>query len=135
MVTTDFDCQMCGACCVSRAWARGQDGLSFVDLTSTKDIKRMGKRLPVLTEPNFKSPTGLSMRVKGNPSSNQSRCVCLEGAVGRHVTCLSYTVRPDICRAFEPGSAECRLARQMVFGPGCEVRGCQRFYAHTHTKP
>lgn len=135
MPTQEIDCQKCGACCLSRAWARGQSGLSFVDLTSKRDIKRMGRRLLILTEPNHLSPTGLSMRVKGNPASNQSRCVCLEGTAGRHVECLSYKIRPDICRAFEPGSKDCLLARQMVFGPGCEVKGCQLFYMHTHTNP
>jgi Fe-S-cluster containining protein len=43
------------------------------------------------------------------------RCSALAGKVGVATTCLAYAVRPDVCRACEPGDGECTLARR-AFG-------------------
>ena len=110
------ECQTCGACCTSRAWGRGEKGLSFVDLTTKRDIKRMGKLLPVLTEPNYLSPTGLSMKIRGAPESRSSRCVALFGVVGKDVSCEAYEWRPAICRDFDAGSDLCHEVRKLVLG-------------------
>ena len=38
-------------------------------------------------------------------------CPFLAGTIGRVVRCTIYDRRPDGCRAFEPGSTECREYR------------------------
>lgn len=45
----------------------------------------------------------------------EGRCVCmaLSGQVGSKVACDIYEQRPDVCRNFPIGSAQCISARQM----------------------
>jgi Fe-S-cluster containining protein len=40
-----------------------------------------------------------------------NRCTALAGEVGKHVGCTIYGLRPDVCRACQPGDAECNTAR------------------------
>jgi hypothetical protein len=40
------------------------------------------------------------------------RCSALVGEVGASTSCAIYAVRPDVCRACEPGDEACRMARQ-----------------------
>jgi hypothetical protein len=85
------DCRTCGACCAfSREWPRfttEDDGdldripRAFVD-------NRLGR-----------------MRCDGD------RCVALVGEVGIATSCAVYAVRPEVCRACEPGDDACRMAR------------------------
>jgi Fe-S-cluster containining protein len=39
------------------------------------------------------------------------RCSALLGEVGVATSCRIYSVRPDVCRACEPGDDACRIAR------------------------
>jgi Fe-S-cluster containining protein len=48
---------------------------------------------------------GRGMRCDGE------RCSALSGKVGVGASCQIYEVRPDVCRACNPGDDECRIAR------------------------
>ena len=39
------------------------------------------------------------------------RCAALMGRVGIATSCAVYDVRPDVCRACEPGDDACQIAR------------------------
>lgn len=40
------------------------------------------------------------------------RCAALDGRIGRSTACMIYDVRPEVCRACQPGDEECHLARR-----------------------
>lgn len=85
-------CRTCGACCAFDShWP------SFTT-DSDGDIAAI--------PPAYVNAENTGMHCIGN------RCSALEGKVGAATTCLAYAVRPDVCRACEPGNAECSLARQ-----------------------
>ena len=46
------------------------------------------------------------------------RCSALMGEVGVSTSCAIYPVRPDVCRACEPGDDACRMARSK-YGLAC----------------
>jgi uncharacterized protein len=85
-------CQSCGACCsYSAEWPR----------FSTEDDSALD-RIPG----KFVRPDLSGMACAGD------RCLALAGEVGRHATCTIYDLRPDVCRACQPGDEECLIARQ-----------------------
>lgn len=87
-----FDCQSCGACCAySDTWPEFDDN-------DTCDG---------IPEELCDCDTG-RMRCIGN------RCIALIGQLGVHVSCTIYANRPNVCREFEPGSAECRRVRKTL---------------------
>jgi Fe-S-cluster containining protein len=95
------DCRGCGACCYG-------DELWVHVLAS--DDERLGeervRHLTVLTE-HGRGYVARSMKMVGG------RCVAFrdrldDGSSG----CSIYDARPDICRAFEAGSPDCRAARR-----------------------
>jgi len=45
------------------------------------------------------------------PTSPTS-CTALVGEVGIATSCAIYAVRPEVCRACEPGDEACRMARR-----------------------
>ena len=47
-----------------------------------------------------------TMRCAGN------RCVALDGEIGVATACTIYAVRPEVCRACQPGDDSCMLARR-----------------------
>ena len=82
-------CQACGACCAySPEWPR-------FTLEDDEAIARIPERFVTLK----------GMRCDGD------RCSALQGAVGASVSCLVYSVRPDVCRACVIGDDACRMAR------------------------
>ena len=84
-------CQGCGACCsFSRDWPR----------FTTEDDADLD-RIPH----EFADHDAGYMRCKGD------RCAALEGEVGVSTSCAIYSVRPDVCRAYQPGDEACQLAR------------------------
>jgi Fe-S-cluster containining protein len=84
-------CRTCGACCsFSRDWPR---------FTTEDDVDL--DRIP-----NEFVDHGL-----GRLRCNGDRCTALVGEVGVSTSCAIYSVRPDVCRACEPGDEACRLAR------------------------
>lgn len=92
MALPDDLCQSCGACCATDAsWPR-------FTLEDDDALARIPEALV--------SACGSGMRCDGD------RCCALQGVVGESTACGVYAVRPDVCRACEPGDAECLMARR-----------------------
>ena len=90
-------CQSCGACCAySRDWPR-------FGLESEAQIAAIPR--------DYVDDARGTMRCAGD------RCMALSGEVGVKTACTLYAVRPEVCRACEPGDASCTLARAR-FGLG-----------------
>ena len=84
-------CQTCGACCsYSAEWPR----FSLED----------DGALALIPEQFVDESLG-RMRCIGD------RCSALAGVVGVATACTIYAVRPDVCRACQPGDDECLTAR------------------------
>ena len=84
-------CQACGACCdTSRDWPR----------FSTESEAELAAIPEELVDPGLGR-----MRCEGE------RCAALEGRVGVATRCRIYAIRPDVCRACQPGDPECEIAR------------------------
>src|SRR5687767_197903 len=105
-----FDCQSCGACCLS-PW----DAVGYVRLNDG-DVDRLASTgLPVIAEeqPGWDGePEPLCRLATVHDERRQRVCVALGGTAGEHCSCGVYEVRPDACRRFEAGSALCRAARR-----------------------
>jgi hypothetical protein len=87
----DVDCQSCGACCACDPdWPR-------FSLESDEQLDRI--------------PAALVDDGLGRMRWTGDRCAALAGVVGERVACTIYDIRPDVCRACEPGDDACRLAR------------------------
>lgn len=85
-------CQACGACCAySRSWPR-------FTLEEDADIDR----IPVA----YISDDLAGMRCIGD------RCSALAGEIGVATSCTVYSIRPEVCRACQPGDDACQMARQ-----------------------
>jgi Fe-S-cluster containining protein len=81
----------CGACCAfSKEWPR----------FSTEDDADLDR-----------IPAEFIDRQLGGIRCDGNRCSALVGEVGVATTCRIYSIRPDVCRACEPGDDACRLAR------------------------
>lgn len=90
-LSTELDCQACGACCsYSSEWPRfSTESEADLDL------------LPAY----FVAADQTGMRCDGE------RCSALSGTVGSYVSCMVYDIRPDVCRACLPGDEACSMAR------------------------
>ncbi len=85
-------CQSCGACCAySREWPR-------FTTESESDLERIP---PALVDDSL-----------GRMRCNGDRCAALIGEVGVATSCSIYEIRPEVCRACEPGDDACLMARQ-----------------------
>jgi Fe-S-cluster containining protein len=83
-------CQSCGACCsFDASWPR-----------FTLEDDAAIARIPA----KFVARSG--MRCVGD------RCSALLGEVGKSTACSIYDIRPDVCRACEPGDDACNMARR-----------------------
>ncbi|HEU4827165.1 MAG TPA: YkgJ family cysteine cluster protein [Dongiaceae bacterium] len=84
-------CRACGACCsFARDWPR----------FSTEDESDLARIPSTLVAADL-----AGMRCDGN------RCSALVGKVGVATSCTVYDIRPVVCRACEPGSEACGMAR------------------------
>ena len=92
-------CRKCGACCVSP-----YDSDRYVDLDEDDPA-----RFSLLFRKH--AVVGRSLRTKHDAAGN-CVCVALRGTVGQRVSCSVYENRPRVCRAFRPGSGDCRQARR-----------------------
>jgi Fe-S-cluster containining protein len=85
-------CQSCGACCAySRDWPR----------FTTEDDAALD-RIPA----RFVNTAQSGMRCEGE------RCAALSGRIGERTACTVYALRPEVCRACQPGDPECAIARR-----------------------
>jgi Fe-S-cluster containining protein len=93
--THPFDCQSCGACCsFSATWPR-------FSLESDEALDRI--------------PVGYVAADRSGMRCDGDRCSALAGEVGKQTRCVVYDIRPDVCRACDPGDDECLMARS-AFG-------------------
>ena len=93
ILTADLStlCQSCGACCAYSAdWPR-------FSLESDAALARI--------------PEALIDDSQGKMRCEGDRCAALAGKVGVATACSIYAVRPDVCRACQPGDPECNMAR------------------------
>ena len=105
MDTIDHPCQKCGACCTTYQVAFHR-----------KETHPESFQVPI--DLTFKSSADHLAMKQRNYSS--SRCIALEGNVGRMVSCRVYDNRPSPCRNFKASYEdgvpnrrcdECRVAR------------------------
>lgn len=90
--TASDPCRACGACCAYAAdWPR-----------FTLEDDAAIARIPSA----YVDTRGAGMRCLGE------RCAALQGEVGGATACAVYDVRPDVCRACEPGDEACNIARR-----------------------
>lgn len=97
-MSTELDCQQCGACCaffrVSFYWAEADDAPGgTVPAHLTTDIS-----------PHHRCMQGTQAK--------PARCVSLVGEVGRQVGCGIYTQRSSSCKEVMPGDEQCLKARR-----------------------
>jgi Fe-S-cluster containining protein len=85
-------CQACGACCAySAAWPR-------FGLETEAEIAAI--------------PRDYVDDARGTMRCVDDRCAALAGVVGVATACTLHAVRPQVCRACEPGDDSCVIARQ-----------------------
>ena len=96
---SDAECRRCGACCHSR------EGTILVGEEDVRRWQALGRTdlVDQLVEGHF----GL----RAFPNGPRGACVHL-GIPGAPNDCSIYSVRATVCRAFQPGSAQCREARR-----------------------
>lgn len=104
------NCVECGACCIDPC----PDGSgTYVDVT-VADLKRLGKTnakyVKELNGRHGKEREAL-IAIRSVYQDGGTRCVFLEGEVGKSVGCKVYDKRPAVCSKFKPGSRSCRVAR------------------------
>ena len=88
----ELDCRTCGACCAfARDWPR-------FTLETEAELERIPAKW-------VRADQG-GMRCAGD------RCAALTGEVGVATSCALYAVRPQVCRACEPGDDACLTARR-----------------------
>ena len=107
----DYDCQRCGACCVSDFESVDYVHVSLEEAEAFWE-QDLGNLL--YEERTYGSPA-LSLRTASDSCGN-CRCIALAGTVGKSVSCSVYEIRPKVCRSFEPGTDVCDYARQIAFG-------------------
>lgn len=85
-------CTSCGACCAydaawPRFWTDSDEAIAHIP-------------------PNLIAEDGSGMACDGD------RCQALVGIVGEVTRCSIYAVRPEVCRACQPGDEACNMARE-----------------------
>ncbi len=91
-------CTACGVCCASFR-------VSFY--WSEPDAHPEGQAPTQLTIPI--TPWHVAM---AGTEKRPTRCVALEGELGKAVSCAIYPQRSSTCREFEAGEERCNTARQ-----------------------
>jgi Fe-S-cluster containining protein len=106
----EFDCQACGACCVSP-----YRGDTYVALDESEAARLASARLPVIFQRQGGDPPEYVPKL-GTKRSDQAMnvCVALGGVVGSTCFCGIYQVRPNACRQFEVGGKACLEARRRI---------------------
>jgi hypothetical protein len=126
MIANNYDCQKCGACCIS-PWHKRQ-GYVALSRGESKRMIRLG--LPVV---NHKGKAELGTVPYDAPEGTEGEAICaaFSGVVGRRCACSIHPDRPEECRDLEPGSLKCRMARHMagLEGESEELTACLRAIA------
>ena len=110
----EFDCQTCGACCVSP-----YTGDAYVALDDDEATRLTLAQLPVILQRQGGEPPEVVSKLGTKLSANATNvCAAFGGIVGSTCFCGIYEERPTACRQFEVGGKACREARRsMGFAP------------------
>lgn len=108
----EYDCQACGACCVSDY---EDDTYVHVSLEDLLLLSPSEEDDYVVVESQTGGRVWHLLRTSYDLHGN-CRCKALDGTVGEHVSCKIYESRPKVCRRFAPGSSVCLMARRGVLG-------------------
>jgi len=105
-----LDCSNCGACC------RGQsaDG-DYVPVTRLDRRRLTSKYVRKLVRLDRVDEHGAKEALPLKRFGEHEACVALKGKMGKDVSCEIYAQRPEFCRTFEKGSAECYARRREIF--------------------
>lgn len=110
---TELDCKTCGACCIGDS-QRGD----FVPVTRV-DRKRLPtkyqRKLTTLSKQD-QQETGAAEALGLKRFGDREACVALKGKLGKDISCDVYAQRPDFCRVFVKGSADCLSRRKYELG-------------------
>jgi|SRR5581483_9516201 len=106
MTMADYDCTLCGACCVSEWPCLGH---VMLDDTEIERLGRMG--LPLVGATHPLPPYRYSMLATRIIEDDKRICVAFGGTVGQKCGCTIYEQRPELCRKYQVGGQECRKAR------------------------
>lgn len=98
-----YDCQQCGACCISPSPAYGYVRLAVVE---SMQLNKLG--LPVVSE----QQTRYLGTTPYYGAGGERICTAFDGRVGQRCGCSIYTDRPGECRKFQAGSLGCKTARE-----------------------
>lgn len=110
-----IDCRRCGACCIAEGGRPegAAKSTGYADCTVI-DVARLSRNVQHKLAPVTHGPVR-TRAVAATPTRQTqefgSVCGFLHGTPGRRVSCRIYATRPEVCRWFEPGSADCRAAR------------------------
>ena len=111
-MSTPYDCQSCGACCLSPWEAEGYVRLHDLDV---ERLRGTGLSILLEEQPGWDEQPEELVRLSTQLDKQGRRaCVALAGCAGRSCACSIYDQRPDPCRRFEVGSLLCRQARQRL---------------------
>lgn len=114
VIDADFDCRTCGACCLDGRGPGREIGETWIGVTA-RDAQRLptDKYTAACAVVDYDVYTMRAQRLKIlDGDEERTGCAALEGRPGRAVTCSVYEDRPEVCRAFEAGSIQCRDARR-----------------------
>ncbi len=100
--STDYDCRACGACCLS-PFAEQAD---YARLTPAEREHFVRVGLPVVDRADDSC-----LGTKPHGTDGTLACVAFTGTVGGSCGCTVYEDRPRVCRTFEAGGLQCRIAR------------------------
>jgi len=110
------NCTECGACCLNFNVVR-QHRVTL----STEDKERLFPKIgdQIFNTKDFYEKQGIlavgeEWAIKAVNGKNKiMMCSCLEGLVGKLVSCVVYEDRPQRCRNFLRGAASCKRAKQL----------------------
>ena len=105
----EFDCQTCGACCVSP-----YTGDAYVALNDSEATRLASAQLPVVLQRQGGDPPVFLPKLGTTLSANAIVCVAFGGAAGSTCSCGIYEERPNACRQFEAGGKACRETRLAI---------------------
>lgn len=106
----ELDCCACGACCTGHS----SDG-DYVPVTRLDRRRLTSKYVKKLIRLDRVDEHGAQEALPLKRFGEHEACVALKGKLGRDIACDIYAQRPEFCRAFEKGSAECLKRRREVF--------------------
>lgn len=104
----ELDCKSCGACCTTSN-ASGD----YVSVTRLDRRRLPTKYQKKLIPAPFGEDEEQALPLKR--IGDRMGCVALKGTLGKDVSCDVYAQRPEFCRTFEKGSADCLTRRRQTF--------------------